>query len=67
VSSNTPPAPWLVAFQERNATGQHNHQQPSAAVVLIGSHGRGDLTALLLGSMAHKVIHLADRPVLVAR
>jgi len=42
-------------------------QQHQAGVVVVGSHGRGDLTALLLGSVAHKVIHLADRPVLVAR
>jgi nucleotide-binding universal stress UspA family protein len=36
-------------------------------VIVMGSHGRGDLTALLLGSVAHKVLHLADRPVLIAR
>ena len=33
----------------------------------MGSRGRGDLARLLLGSTAHKVIHLADRPVLVVR
>jgi nucleotide-binding universal stress UspA family protein len=38
-----------------------------AGVIVLGSRGRGDLSALLLGSVAHKVIHLADRPVLVAR
>jgi nucleotide-binding universal stress UspA family protein len=38
-----------------------------AGVIVVGSRGRGDLTALLLGSVAHKVIHLADRPVLVTR
>jgi nucleotide-binding universal stress UspA family protein len=37
-------------------------------MIVLGSHGRSDLTALLLvGSVAHKVIHLADRPVLVVR
>ena len=38
-----------------------------AGVIVLGSRGRGDLSALLLGSVAHKVIHLADRPVLIAR
>ena len=36
-------------------------------VIVMGSRGRGDLTGLVLGSTAHKVIHLADRPVLVVR
>jgi nucleotide-binding universal stress UspA family protein len=36
-------------------------------VIIMGSRGRGDLAGLLLGSTAHKVIHLADRPVMVVR
>lgn len=38
-----------------------------AGVIVMGSRGRGDLSGLVLGSTAHKVIHLADRPVLVVR
>jgi nucleotide-binding universal stress UspA family protein len=36
-------------------------------VIIMGSRGRGDMAGLLLGSTAHKVIHLTDRPVLVVR
>jgi nucleotide-binding universal stress UspA family protein len=36
-------------------------------VIVMGSRGRGDLAGLVVGSTAHKVIHLADRPVLIVR
>jgi nucleotide-binding universal stress UspA family protein len=42
-------------------------QEVDAGVIVMGSRGRSDLTAVLLGSVAHKVLHLADRPVLIAR
>jgi nucleotide-binding universal stress UspA family protein len=38
-----------------------------ASVIIMGSRGHGDLAGLMLGSTAHKVIHLTDRPVLVVR
>jgi nucleotide-binding universal stress UspA family protein len=42
-------------------------EELDAGLIVMGSHGRGDLTALLLGSVAHKVLHLTNRPVLIAR
>jgi nucleotide-binding universal stress UspA family protein len=42
-------------------------QEHGAEVIVMGSRGRGDLAGFFLGSTAHKVIHLADRPVLVVR
>jgi nucleotide-binding universal stress UspA family protein len=36
-------------------------------VIVMGSRGRSDLVGLVLGSTAHKIIHLSDRPVLVIR
>jgi nucleotide-binding universal stress UspA family protein len=38
-----------------------------AGTIVMGSKGRGDLAGLVLGSTAHKVLHLTDRPVLIAR
>ncbi len=42
-------------------------KEHDAGVIVMGSRGRSELTGLVLGSTAHKVIHLADRPVLVVR
>ncbi len=36
-------------------------------IIVMGSRGRGDLAGLILGSTAHKVIHLTDRPVMIVR
>ena len=41
--------------------------QHDAGLIVMGSRGRTDLAALMLGSVAHKVLHLSDRPVLIAR
>jgi nucleotide-binding universal stress UspA family protein len=38
-----------------------------AGVIVMGSRGRSELAGLLVGSTAHKVLHLADRPVIVVR
>jgi nucleotide-binding universal stress UspA family protein len=42
-------------------------REHGADMIVMGSRGRNDLAGLVLGSTAHKVIHLADRPVLVIR
>lgn len=42
-------------------------KQHDVGVIVMGSRGRSDLKGLVLGSTAHKVIHLTDRPVLVVR
>ncbi len=41
--------------------------ETGADVIVMGSRGLSDLAGLVLGSVAHKVIHLAHCPVLVVR
>jgi nucleotide-binding universal stress UspA family protein len=38
-----------------------------ADLIVMGSRGRSDFQALLVGSVAHKVLHFAHCPVLVVR
>jgi nucleotide-binding universal stress UspA family protein len=42
-------------------------KEHDAGVIIMGSRGRGNFAGALLGSTAHKVIHLTDRPVMVIR
>ena len=42
-------------------------QERGADVIVMGSRGRSDLAGLVLGSTAHKVMHLAEQQVLVVR
>jgi nucleotide-binding universal stress UspA family protein len=38
-----------------------------ARAIVVGAHGRGGMTDVLLGSAPGRVVHHADRPVLVVR
>jgi nucleotide-binding universal stress UspA family protein len=42
-------------------------KEHDADIIIMGSRGRSDFAGSILGSTAHKVIHLTDRPVLVIR
>jgi nucleotide-binding universal stress UspA family protein len=42
-------------------------EESGASVIVMGSRGVSDLTGLLVGSTAHKVLHLGRLPVLVTR
>ena len=55
----------LFGYAARNIVD--DAKEHDVDVIVMGSRGRGDLAGLILGSTTHKVIHLADRPVLIVR
>lgn len=42
-------------------------KERGASVIVMGSRGRSEIASLVVGSTAHKVLHLAECPVLVVR
>ena len=62
-----------VSFEEKAVVGDPAKRIAQEAkkgrydLVVMGSHGRGGLKGVLLGSVAQKVIHLSEVPVLVVR
>ncbi len=42
-------------------------EQGGADLIVMGTHGRSDFRRLLLGSVAEKILHETDRPVLTVR
>jgi nucleotide-binding universal stress UspA family protein len=50
-----PPVPTLVSLSK------------GAEMVVVGSHGRGGFTGMLLGSVSTAMVHTAQAPVIVAR
>ena len=42
-------------------------KEEAAGLIVMGTRGLSDWDRLLIGSVAHKVVHLADVPVLIVR
>ena len=42
-------------------------EQVDAQMIVVGSHGEAPLNGAIIGSTAHKLLHLSERPVLVVR
>lgn len=42
-------------------------EELDAGLIVVGSRGLGNLSSMLLGGVTHKLLHLTERPVLVAR
>ncbi|RPA10292.1 universal stress protein [Gordonia sp. OPL2] len=56
-----------VVIPEEPAKAVLDAADDDAQLIVVGSRGRGGFTGLLLGSTSQKILHQADRPVMVVR
>ena len=54
-------------FQDISPAKGLTDQSREAQLVVVGSHGRGNLADSILGSVSQTVIHHAECPVLIVR
>jgi nucleotide-binding universal stress UspA family protein len=66
-SAKHPDVPVTQLVARGGAAHALVEQSRSAQLVVVGSHGRGNLTGLLLGSVSHAVLHRGHCPVAVVR
>lgn len=57
---------WTTPGRAANAIVD-TAKEENAGLIVMGSRGLSDIEGLLLGSVTHKVLQHADRPVLVVR
>ena len=48
-------------------TGALVHESPGAELLVVGSHGRGTVGGIVLGSVSRALLHRAHCPVAVVR
>jgi nucleotide-binding universal stress UspA family protein len=57
----------MVGGSDIGATIAEEAERTGAEAIVMGSRGRSDFAGMILGSVSHKVLHLAHCPVIVVR
>lgn len=58
---------FLHLFGHPSTTICQVAEEDHSDIIIVGSHGRGAIDRMLLGSVSQSVLHRTDRPVLVVR
>jgi nucleotide-binding universal stress UspA family protein len=67
LSRDVPDLDVTVRLTDRSAAQELVDASSSAQLVVVGSHGAGQVAGMLVGSTAHALIHNSSCPVLLGR
>jgi nucleotide-binding universal stress UspA family protein len=70
VEKNDAPAEGVVIRTVHGTVAQalvDSAREHGTDAIVMGSRGLTDIAGMVLGSVSHKVIHLSDKPVVIAR